>query len=289
MNSVICRCVHYHKDIAEYHIHQWNSTMSMSAATAGWKGIKPRYEWVSLKDTKTCGLHTALPCTIHTVLYILYWTACTIYSIYYLLCAFVYYTQNTGAYMITYNGKQGLRLLYFYIAIWIILSGIVSLTVFHSNAYVEVYSIQVVGQRSAAQNIYVCVFTFCHLQIFVLQPEICRRCICIYNRIVTLQLNSATLSKQTPFLWLFPGKRRCLFPWARSVRRPQWSGCTALPDLLAVIGGHKLKPFRPLLLQCLCAPGRLHWGKNTVNFLSFRKIIVAILKERKWNPEIVLS
>lgn len=71
--------------ISIYHIHQWTSTMPMSAVTAGWKGIQPRYEWVSLQDTKTCGLHTAFLWAIHTVLHALYQTACTIYSIYCLL------------------------------------------------------------------------------------------------------------------------------------------------------------------------------------------------------------
>ena len=112
----------------------------------------------------------------------------------------------------------------------------------------------------------------------------------IYNRIVTLQLNSATLSKQTPFFMAVPRQAR----WSVSLNEACQAATaerlrTALPASLAVIGGHKLKPFRLLLLQCLCAPERLHWGENAVNFLSFRKIIVAILKERKWNPEIVLS
>lgn len=64
--------------------------------------------------------------------------------------------------MITYNGKKGS---YFYIAIWIILSGIVSLTVFNSNAFVEVKQVQYSGCRTKICRpkyvcVYICLFTF---------------------------------------------------------------------------------------------------------------------------------
>lgn len=97
--------------------------------------------------------------------------------------------------------------------------------------------------------------------------------ICIYTHVVALQLNSATLSKTNT----------------------EWSGdfvalsevfqATLLVASFATIWRTSALTTVPVSVNTW----EVWLREKRLNRLSFRKIIVAFLKERKWNPEIALS